>query len=214
MRFTRSIWLRVACIAPVLFGLIIGVAVILRANRVLHQAQALVRSESQIAFTQRQLPEVTATEVEFFPAAPSFQQVLLFDGHLFLVSHSGLTELDDNGAVRHEFRAGRELPADGVVAVVHNQHHGPVIQITVEVPDDVEFQHATKCDRSRHIDLVAGVSGDRRADHRRVEIHISDESGTRRQCEIGVGRCGSHAERPDRTGRAAAARANNAVGAR
>lgn len=118
MRFTRSTWLRIACVAPVFVGLIIGVAVILRANRVLHQAQQIVRSESDIAFTERQLPEGTATDVEFLSAAHSFQRVLLFDKHLFLVSSSALTELDDNGAVRHEFLAGRELPPGKLVAAV------------------------------------------------------------------------------------------------
>jgi len=116
MRFTRSPWFRGFWIAPIVFGLSFATLVIVRATRALHQAQHDVRDENRIRFTQRQLPVSISSEFEFFHSPPSFQQAVLFDGHVFLVSSSALTELDETGAVNREFTSGRELPPGKLVA--------------------------------------------------------------------------------------------------
>lgn len=108
--------LRAAGTALIALALAGATLVIVRATRVLHQAQQAVQSEHEIRFAVRRLPDPARSPFEFFRSPENSQQAVVFDGRVFLAGKLGLVELDEAGSVQHQYLVGRELPPSPVVA--------------------------------------------------------------------------------------------------
>ena len=113
--FSRS-WRAVAAAVLFLFMLLAGV-VGWRASRALRTATQEVRSEGEIRFTARALPEPPEQDFESISTPAVFFQAARFLGDLYIAGPAGLSHYDASGTLLKHYAVGRELPSSPLVAM-------------------------------------------------------------------------------------------------
>ena len=88
-----------------------------RASRALHSAEVDVRTERQIPFLVRPLPQVLNADFEVISSPAVFSQAARFQDHLFIAGPACLLEYDPSGALLRRFSVGRELPASPLIGL-------------------------------------------------------------------------------------------------
>ena len=113
--FRRS-WRAVAAVGLCLLILLAGV-VGWRASRALRAATQEVRSEGQIRFTARPLPEPQEQDFESISTPAVFFQAARFLGDLYIAGPAGLSQYNASGTLLKHYAVGRELPSSPLVAM-------------------------------------------------------------------------------------------------
>ncbi len=88
-----------------------------RASRALHTATQEVRSEGEIRFTARPLPETQEQDFESISTPGVFFQAARFLGDLYIVGPAGLSQYNAGGTLLKHYAVGRELPSSALVAM-------------------------------------------------------------------------------------------------
>lgn len=116
MESRRSIYLR---LAGVILATALAVAGIVywSAGRALREAQQTTEEERHLRFTLRSLSPVVDAGFEWVNTPAVFAQAEMYEGHLFVIGPTGLSEYDQQGHVMRDFRAGRELPPSPLVKI-------------------------------------------------------------------------------------------------
>ena len=109
--------MRRAVASGLLLAAVFGVLVLWRASRALHSAAVDVRTEHQIRFLRRYLPQVLNSDFEVISSPAVFSRAARFEGHLYIAGPFGLLEYDPSGALLRRYDVGRELPASPVIAL-------------------------------------------------------------------------------------------------
>jgi ligand-binding sensor domain-containing protein len=113
--FGRS-WQAVAAAVLCLLVLLAGV-VGWRASRALRSATQEVRSEGEIRFTARTLPEPQEQDFESISTPAVFFQAARFLGDLYIAGPAGLSQYNASGTLLKHYAVGRELPSSPLVAM-------------------------------------------------------------------------------------------------
>jgi ligand-binding sensor domain-containing protein len=112
----RSLWRATA--AVVLCLLILLAAVVgWRASRALRTATQAVRSEGEIRFTARFLPDPQEQDFESISTPAVFFQAARFLGDLYIAGPAGLSQYSASGTLLRHYAVGRELPSSPLVAM-------------------------------------------------------------------------------------------------
>src|SRR6202049_1560602 len=114
--FTRS-WPAVSSVLLFLFILLAGV-VGWRASRALQTATQEVRSEREIRFMVRTLPDQPASIFEPISTPAVFLQAAQFHNDLYIAGPAGLSQYNASGTLLKHYGVGRELPSSPLVAIV------------------------------------------------------------------------------------------------
>jgi ligand-binding sensor domain-containing protein len=88
-----------------------------RASRALHVATEEVRSEGEIAFSTRPLPEPQESDFESISTPAVFFQAAHFLGDLYIAGPAGLSQYNASGTLLKHYAVGRELPSSPLVAM-------------------------------------------------------------------------------------------------
>jgi ligand-binding sensor domain-containing protein len=111
----RNSWRAVAG-GLLVFVLLAGV-VGWRASRALRIATQEVRSESEIRFTVRPLPEPQEQDFETVSTPAVFLQAAQFLGDLYIAGPAGLSQYSANGTLLKHYAVGQDLPSSPLVAM-------------------------------------------------------------------------------------------------
>jgi ligand-binding sensor domain-containing protein len=109
-------WRAVAALVLFFFILLAGF-VGWRTSRALRAAAEAVRSEGEMRFTVRPLPESQGQDFESISTPAVFLQAARFLGDLYIAGPAGLSEYDATGTLLKHYAVGRELPSSPLVAV-------------------------------------------------------------------------------------------------
>ncbi len=112
----RRSWRAVAAAVLCLLILLAGV-VGWRTSRALRAATQEVRSESEIRFTVRSLPETQDQDFESISTPAVFFQATRFLGDLYIAGPAGLSQYNASGTLLKHYAVGRELPSSPLVAM-------------------------------------------------------------------------------------------------
>ena len=106
-------------VAAALFCLLILLAGVVRwrASRALRSATQEVRSEGEIRFTARPLPEPQEQDFESISTPAVFFQAARFLGDLYIAGPAGLSQYNASGTLLKHYAVGRELPSSPLVAM-------------------------------------------------------------------------------------------------
>ena len=88
-----------------------------RANRALRGSRESVEAEHNLSFVERVYVAPPDSGFEWVSTPAVFTQAAEFQGHLFVVGPTGLTEYDSRGQRVRDFRVGKELPASPLIRV-------------------------------------------------------------------------------------------------
>jgi ligand-binding sensor domain-containing protein len=88
-----------------------------RASRALQTATREVRSQSEIPFTARPLPERTEPTFEPISTPAVFLRAAQFHGDLYIAGPAGLSQYDAGGTLLKHYGVGQELPSSPLVAI-------------------------------------------------------------------------------------------------
>ena len=113
--FTRS-WRTFAAAGAASLVLLAGV-VGWRASRALRSATEEVRSEAEIRFIARPLPEQQEQIFEPISTPAVFVQAARFHDGLYVAGPAGLTQYDAGGKWLKHYAVGRDLPSSPLVAI-------------------------------------------------------------------------------------------------
>ena len=83
-----------------------------RASRALRVATQEVRSEGELRFTARTLPEPQEPDFEAISTPAVFFQAARFLGDLYIAGPAGLSQYNASGTLLKQYAVGRELPED------------------------------------------------------------------------------------------------------
>jgi hypothetical protein len=106
----------VAAAGSVFFLLLAGV-VAWRASRALRLATQEVRSEGEMRFISRPLPEPEEQGFESISTPAVFFQAARFLGDLYIAGPAGLSQYSPSGTLIKHYAVGRELPSSSLVAM-------------------------------------------------------------------------------------------------
>jgi ligand-binding sensor domain-containing protein len=107
-----------AAAAMVLCVLVLLAAVVgWRASRALRTATQEVRSEGEIRFTARPLPELQEQDFEPISTPAVFFQAARFLGDLYIAGPAGLSQYNAGGALLKHYAVGQDLPSSPLVAM-------------------------------------------------------------------------------------------------
>ena len=109
-------WRVVAAAGSVFFLLLAGV-VAWRASRALRLATQEVRSEGEMRFISRPLPEPEEQGFESISTPAVFFQAARFLGDLYIAGPAGLSQYSSTGTLIKHYAVGRELPSSPLVAM-------------------------------------------------------------------------------------------------
>src|SRR5689334_12919880 len=116
----KSSWLQILVVGIACFTLMAGL-VAWRANRVLQTATREIRSEHDIRFTHRRLPDPSEQIFEPISTPAVFLQAAEFHGDLYIAGPAGLSQYNARGTLLKHYRVGQDLPSSPLVAVVPAQ---------------------------------------------------------------------------------------------
>jgi ligand-binding sensor domain-containing protein len=88
-----------------------------RASRALRVATQEVRSEGELRFTARTLPEPQEPDFEAISTPAVFFQAARFLGDLYIAGPAGLSQYNASGTLLKHYAVGRELPSSPLVAM-------------------------------------------------------------------------------------------------
>jgi len=88
-----------------------------RASRALRAATQEVRSEGEIRFTARTLPEPQDQDFESISTPAVFFQAVRFLGDLYIAGPGGLSQYNAGGTLLKHYAVGQELPSSPLVAM-------------------------------------------------------------------------------------------------
>jgi ligand-binding sensor domain-containing protein len=88
-----------------------------RASRALRVATQEVRSEGELRFTARTLPEPQEPDFESISTPAVFFQAVRFLGDLYIAGPAGLSQYNASGTLLKQYAVGRELPSSPLVAM-------------------------------------------------------------------------------------------------
>jgi ligand-binding sensor domain-containing protein len=88
-----------------------------RASRALRVATQEVRSEGELRFTARPLPEPQEPDFESISTPAVFFQAARFLGDLYIAGPAGLSQYNASGTLLEHYAVGRELPSSPLVAM-------------------------------------------------------------------------------------------------
>lgn len=108
-------WPAAAAVTAILV-LIVGV-VGWRASRALRTATEQVRSEGEIRFTARPLPQYQEQAFETISTPAVFFQAARFHNDLYIAGPAGLSQYNFSGELLKHFAVGQELPSSPLVAI-------------------------------------------------------------------------------------------------
>jgi ligand-binding sensor domain-containing protein len=112
----RRIWRAIAAVGLCLFILFAGI-VGRRTSRALHTATEAVRSEGEIRFIARPLPEPQEQDFEGISTPAVFFQAARFLGDLYIAGPAGLSQYNASGTLLKHYAVGRDLPSSPLVAI-------------------------------------------------------------------------------------------------
>ena len=113
--FRRS-WRAFAAVVLCFLTLLAGV-VGWKASRALRTATQEVRSEGEIRFIARPLPEIQGQDFESISTPAVFFQAARFLGDLYIAGPAGLSQYNASGTLLKHYAVGRELPSSPLVAI-------------------------------------------------------------------------------------------------
>jgi ligand-binding sensor domain-containing protein len=88
-----------------------------RASRALRTATEEVRSEAEISFSVRALPEPQEQVFESISTPAVFVQAARFHDNLYIAGPAGLSQYDASGRLLKHYAVGRDLPSSPLVAI-------------------------------------------------------------------------------------------------
>jgi ligand-binding sensor domain-containing protein len=109
--------IRTAAAVAVLLFVGFGVGTVWRASRALRSAAVDVRSEYQIHFVVRPVPQAVSADFEVINSPAVFFQAARFEDHLYVAGPAGLLEYEPSGSRLREYAVGRELPGSPLIAL-------------------------------------------------------------------------------------------------
>ena len=114
-RFRKS-WRAIAATGAALLILLAAV-VGWRASRALRTATEEVRSEREIRFTVRSLPDQQEQVFESISPPAVFFQAAQFHGDLYVAGPAGLSRYNAGGTLLKHYAVGQELPSSPLIAI-------------------------------------------------------------------------------------------------
>jgi ligand-binding sensor domain-containing protein len=111
-RSWRALAAGVLCVLILLAG-VVG----WRASRALRSATQEVRSEGEIRFTTRPLPQPQEQDFESISTPAVFFQAARFLGDLYIAGPAGLSQYSPSGTLLKHYAVGREVPSSALVAM-------------------------------------------------------------------------------------------------
>ena len=125
-------------VAAAVFCLLISLAWVVgwRASRALRSATEEVRSEGDIRFTARPLPEPLEQDFESISTPAVFFQAARFLGDLYIAGPAGLSQYHASGTLLKHYAVGQELPSSPLVAmapaVLADSHESELVIATAQ----------------------------------------------------------------------------------
>ncbi len=110
-------WWRALAAAGAAVLFLLAAVVGWRTSWALRTATEEVRSEAEIPFTVRPLPEPREQIFESISTPAVFLQAARFHGDLYIAGPSGLTQYDASGKLLKHYAVGRDLPSSPLVAM-------------------------------------------------------------------------------------------------
>jgi ligand-binding sensor domain-containing protein len=111
----RKSWRAVAALSIIL--IVVAGVVAWRASRALRAATEEVRTEWEIRFIARPLPEPQEQDFESISTPAVFVQAARFLGDLYIAGPAGLSQYSASGTVLKHYAVGRDLPSSPLVAI-------------------------------------------------------------------------------------------------
>ncbi len=110
-----SVWAVVA--VGVALAISLPMFVVWRSSRAMRSAAEDVRAQHEFQFAVRSLSLSSNSPFETVSSPAVFLSAARFQDHLFMAGPAGLQEFDRNGALLHQYAAGRELPGSPLIAL-------------------------------------------------------------------------------------------------
>lgn len=112
----RKVWPAVATAGAAILVLIAGI-VGWRTSRALRTVTEEVRSEREILFSARPLPELREQVFEAISTPAAFFQAARFHDDLYMAGPAGLSQYSAGGTLLKRYSVGQELPSSSLVAI-------------------------------------------------------------------------------------------------
>ena len=112
----RKVWPAVATAGAAILVLIAGI-VGWRTSRALRTVTEEVRSEREILFSVRPLPELREQVFEAISTPAVFLQAARFHDDLYMAGPAGLSQYSGGGTLLKHYSVGQELPSSSLVAI-------------------------------------------------------------------------------------------------
>lgn len=142
----RKSWRWVVALSVLLILILLAGVVSWRASRALRLATQEVRTEGEIRFIARPLPEPQEQDFESISTPAVFVQAARFLGDLYIAGPAGLSQYSASGTLLRHYAVGRELPSSPLVAIAPAalaDSHEPELIIATETDGLLVFNGRT-----------------------------------------------------------------------